>query len=613
MTNPCTCGTAAEARKILDGLRRGTSLVDGLAEKVVHDGITCAGTPEWLGSFVALLPSLDPADRVAALRLLWELTVDPAVPASLGRKGLLVDPPLPDGPCGSPSDNARACRRIVGPSLTAITPAPDADTVELDAWAALLSAVPEGFEMLPGLGVRGVLPLAVLAGSYERPELIAWFAARLAEETTRVAAAIGLRNAGFPDQPPSAAVAVLAAEAVAPTLDLWPWIRHSEAVDTYGRLLLDWPSAHREVVGAALAAEDEEVRYQGIGEAGRGLRCWRASGLVPLLVAAVDDPEPDVAEQAIVELSRGRLAGDVLLAVVGDPGMCRRAQASALRALARDGDERCLEPLLGELRTPALIADMTVAVQGMRHFADRIVPAVGEYLRGAAARSLWPRTRSVVRAVSGWPESIELVGEFTAFLEGEARVEALYALGDLGVPVTGLGAVQEPEARAAAAWALWRCAGELDAALTLLGDLLGGESPGRRAAALCAIRFGPAAEALRDPLRRLTEIGRDAATYAGTERLDEAVAACGALAAMGRPGEAPPAVLAAALRKRRDVDLVLTALERGAGRGDGVEALLTTLATDERRFTWPADAGDNDVADDERWQATARRLSTLPL
>jgi HEAT repeat protein len=575
MSNTCTCGTAAEARKLLGG----RVAVPDLAELVVHDGITCGGTPEWLGSFLAQWPSLGRTDRTAGLRLLWELTVDPAVPAALGRKGLTVDPPVLEGPCGSPTDNARACREVVAPALEVIAPPGDADAGELDGWAVLQSAL----DVRPGPEDH-VLAMAVLAGTYERRDLVPWFASR-----STVAAAIGLRNAGFPDPPPPSAVRVLAAEAVAPTLDLSPWIRHNEAVGTYGRLLLDWPSAHREVVVAALASSDPDVRHEGVGEAGRGLRCWRGNGpaLVPLLIPAVEDADPDVAEQAVVELSQlPHAAADVLLTVVLEPSRSRRARANALRALARDGDPRCLPPLLAELRSPALIADVSSAVLGMRRFADQIVPAIGDYLRGPNARAVWPRTRSVISAVSGWPESAELTGELTAFLDGEARSEALFALGELGAPIplsAGGGAAE--------AWARWRSGGDIEAALAVLEDLLSGDPPGRRAAALCVMRMGPAASELQKPLQRLTE-----------GELETAVAACAALAATGHPESAPPGVLAAALRARQDVDLVLGALEAGAGRGSGVEELVRTLAEDRVRFTWPA----GEITDDERWQARAR-------
>jgi hypothetical protein len=550
MSTTCTCGTAAEAQKALGGLR---SVAD-LADLVVHDGITCAGTPEWLGSFLKLLPTLGRTDRVAGLQLLWELTVDPAVPASLGRKGLMVDPPVVGGPCGSPTDNARTCREVVAPALEVIAPGGDADAQERDAWAVLLSAL----DVRPGPEDHE-LAMAVLAGTYERRELVPWFASR-----SSVAAAIGLRNAGFPDPPPLSVVRTLAAEAVAPSLGLSPWIRHSEAVGTYGRLLLDWPSAHREVVAAALTSADPDVRHEGVGEAGRGLRCWRGSGpaLVPLLVSAAGDASPDVAQEAVVQLSRlPHAAPDVLLAVVLDPeSSSRRARANALRALARDGDPRCLPPLLEELRSPALIADVSSAVLGMRRFADQIVPAVGEYLRGPAARSLEPRTRSVIRAVSDWPESASLAGEFEAFQDGET------------------------------AWTLWRDGGDLGAAFAVLRDALSSDP---RAAALCTIRFGPAASELHEPLRQLARAD-----------LDVAVAACGALAAIGHPESVPPAVLAAALRARQDVDLVLRTLEQGASREEGIDELLTTLATGELRFTWPT----GEIPDDERWQSTAQRL-----
>jgi hypothetical protein len=219
-----------------------------------------------------------------------------------------------------------------------------------------------------------------------------------------------------------------------------------------------------------------------------------------------------------------------------------------LRALARDGDPRCLSPLIEELRSPALIADVSSAVLGMRRFADQIVPVIGEYLRGPSARELRPRTRSVIRAVSDWPESADL----KTLLDGENA----WTLCDLGAAFAAL-------------------------------------SSDPRAAALCAIRLGPAASEMHEPLRQLTQAD-----------LDVAVAACGALAAIGHPESVPPGVLAAALRARQDVDLVLKALEQGASRGEGVAALLTTIATDELRFTWPT----GEIADDERWRAIAQRL-----
>jgi hypothetical protein len=625
----CDCKMPADTAQALEAFRRERLGVAELAAELLRDGAPSSRADLLIDPVLDHLLQANGTDRSIALNLLWELTVDPRVPSTLGLRADAPESPAPvtrQDCTNDPQVHTRASRRVLRSRWHQLIPLLTMDAESAGPVTAVLSTLHEDADAVapqliaafdqspPGTAQRSAILLAgaVLAGSAPGmlPGYYDWFNSVFAGDPDggiRQAAALGLRNIGWP-QPPSGAVSDMLTDGDAMSeLDLTPWVNGSANFSNMAVLLLDWPDPLTRHVRNGMHNTDSDVRASAVSVAWKGLRRWRrgTDELSTALAEAVGDPEPFVAEQAAsVVCWLPHVPRQPLYDAFRQSGASRRIRAYALLGLGRAGDERVVEELISEVRTPALIAAVGPAVAGLRRHADGLVAAIGDYLRLPSSQRNTKRTASVLSTIADWPEAAGLVEEISALVDAAAGPEVYDALGAISeVSDDTIAQIrraaenhQSPLAQAAAIKALWRVTGE--SSLPSLGMMLNGSLVEELHASLAAAVLGPAAMMLSG---RLTEI----ATSTGDAQVASAASMARLAIDPGVPVRTDP--FRTLLQRKRDAELALDALAMVSRPDEQTVVILQAIVDDELRYTWPR-SSDKAIVDDERIRATTVRI-----
>ncbi|MFI0484391.1 HEAT repeat domain-containing protein [Actinomadura sp. 9N215] len=245
------------------------------------------------------------------------------------------------------------------------------------------------------------------------------------------------------------------------------------------------------------AAASTEKRVQAVHRAGQVMRTWRAgaAGLLPpladLLTDADTEAEAEVVKEAVWEIKQGgpdiALVTDRLPALLGTSGLDHPYDliaGSALEALGRAGDARCVPALAADLAEPRLSFNPAPALAGMKEHADALLGPVREFLdepkkgTGFAGNHL----TNVMIGLAAWGDrALPLLPDMISLLERRKAVphvaRALAALGPAAadaVPVLRrfLGRKHGPQASQNAAWAIWRITGDGEEPLRFLSGAI---------------------------------------------------------------------------------------------------------------------------------------------
>ncbi|MEV0607888.1 hypothetical protein AB0I61_16150 [Polymorphospora rubra] len=291
----------------------------------------------------------------------------------------------------------------------------------------------------------------------------------------RVAAAVALLRAGLP-WPDGAVTAVVAAIDDGAIVE-YCWAHGGEwsaelVVATSAPVALD-------LLDQLLKGREPKTRKLGLYAAAERYDVSRSAPrqIVPLVAAAVHDPDPDVRERAVSALSRagaaaGRYADLLAGLAAGFPEVAgSRAftpEFQAVSALARLGDPRWIEPVC------AAAAAGHPSPWSLR--AARPGPAVLAAVRRRLADE--PARADVLARVLGTWHATEAVPELLAALphDGPEVAGALLAIGhDEPAAVPHLRARVTRTGDATAAVAIWRITGDARPLLDLLERVLSGE------------------------------------------------------------------------------------------------------------------------------------------
>ncbi|BCJ69732.1 hypothetical protein GCM10009779_08100 [Polymorphospora rubra] len=291
----------------------------------------------------------------------------------------------------------------------------------------------------------------------------------------RVAAAVALLRAGLP-WPDGAVTAVVAAIDDGAIVE-YCWAHGGE----WSAELVVATSAPvaRELLDQLLKADKPKTRELGLYAASERCDVSRSAPpqLVPLVAAAVNDPDPDVRQGAVSALSRagaaaGRYADLLAGLAAGFPDVAGArgftSEYQAVNALARLGDPRWIDPVCAAAaaghRTPW-------SVRGAR-LEPAVLAAVRQRLADEPARA------DVLAFVLGTWRAPEAVPELLAALphEGPEAAGALLAIGhDDPAAVPHLRARVTRTGDPAAALAVRRITGDARPLLDLLDTVLSGK------------------------------------------------------------------------------------------------------------------------------------------
>ena len=386
-----------------------------------------------------------------------------------------------------------AVRRMVPYTLAACR---DQARELVPALAACLPHEPD-----PAAKASIVLAATTLAGEGGTTDAdTAWLAGLLGDgqaAPVRLAAAVGLAwstPSALPDGVVATMAATLADRSAAELTRLaWctDWVE-ALAFDALGERI----PARVELVLRLLQAGDAEVRQRATLLAGSLLRGWRSPSvrLLPALAALLRDPHEQVRAATARQLAdappEAAAVADALAAALGDP--TPDVADSALVALARLADPRCLPALQAALQQPAPASDepaelliggrplaIAAALRGpgllervagllgpMHAHAAELLPLVRQRLRDL------PDSNALVSLLSGvqdlGPAAAEVVPELVELLNRPLhRDHVIQILGGMGPAAAPAGPAlrpflthQDPMVALAAAQALWQITGD---------------------------------------------------------------------------------------------------------------------------------------------------------
>lgn len=322
----------------------------------------------------------------------------------------------------------------------------------------------------------------------ERP--LGWLRERGADRRreVRAAAAVALLWCGVDDLGDELLRAVTdEIQATESALDDQLWVLEGGRTGFLTSALDLHPGAQLRLVRDALAVP----RPEAVHRAGQVMRAWRAgpAELLPALAALLTDDEADIVKDAVWEIKQGgpdiALVADSLVPLLGLSDDL--IAGSALEALGRVGDPRCVAALAADLADPRLSFHPSAALGGMSAHSDVLLDLVREFLddprkgTGFAGNYL----NSVLAGLAAWGDrALPLLPDLISLLERRkgvpAAARALAALGPAAadaVPVLRryLGRKHGPQNSENAAWAIWRITGDGDEPLRFLsGTLRGG-------------------------------------------------------------------------------------------------------------------------------------------
>jgi HEAT repeat protein len=360
---------------------------------------------------------------------------------------------------------------------------------ETDLASVLQEKAPR--ERDPGAAASIVLAVGDMTCDRDAPPvdwLTEWFVVSEAPDV-RAAAGAGLLWCGVKDLPEGVLEALTEViKAPESALDGQLWVLDGGRAKFLSSALEGHPAAQIQVAREALATFDARKKVDAIRRAGEVMRTWRAApaALLPGLAQPATDEDRDVREAAVWEIKQGgpavALVADALSALLTDPEEI--IAGSALEALARAGEERCLSALVTDLAEPKLAFNPAPAIAGMADHVDELLPHVHAYLRepnkgsGFAGNYLV----NVLKGVHGWgAAALPLLPDLISLLEQRKAVPAVArVLGVLGtaaadsVPLLRgyLGRKHGRQVREQSAWALWRITGEAQEPLRVLTPAL---------------------------------------------------------------------------------------------------------------------------------------------
>ncbi|MFI0406091.1 HEAT repeat domain-containing protein [Actinomadura sp. 3N508] len=214
---------------------------------------------------------------------------------------------------------------------------------------------------------------------------------------------------------------------------------------------------------------------------GEIMRTWRAAP-AELLPALADLLTTDLTKEAIWEIKQGgpdiALVADALLPLLTHPDDL--IAGSALEALARTGDARCIHALAADLAEPRLSFHPSAALAGMKDHTAALLTPIQEFLATPKKGTDFAGNYliSILKALPTWgDQALPLLPELITLLERRkavpATAEALAALGPAAteaVPALRrfLGRKHGPHTSQNAAWALWQITGEAEEPLRYL-------------------------------------------------------------------------------------------------------------------------------------------------
>ncbi|TMQ91149.1 hypothetical protein ETD83_32185 [Actinomadura soli] len=243
----------------------------------------------------------------------------------------------------------------------------------------------------------------------------------------------------------------------------------------------DHPAPQIQVARDALAVPTTSAVHR----AGEVMRTWRAAP-AELLPPLADLLASDFTKDAVWEIKQGgpdiALVTDSLLPLLNDADDL--IAGSALEALARAGDARCVQALAADLAEPRLSFHPSAALAGMKEHANTLLAPIREFLAapkkgtGFAGNHL----TSVMKALATWDDrALPLLPEMIALLERRkavpATAQALAALGPAAAEAVPflrrfLGRKHGPQTSQNAAWALWQITGDAEEPLRYLQGTL---------------------------------------------------------------------------------------------------------------------------------------------
>ncbi|WP_165969398.1 hypothetical protein [Actinomadura sp. KC06] len=313
-----------------------------------------------------------------------------------------------------------------------------------------------------------------------------------ARREVRAAAAVALLWCGADDLDDDGLQAITAEiQADESALDGQLWVLDGGRTGFLTSALDQSPAPQISLARDALATgtADAERRVQAVHRAGQIMRTWRAgpAGLLPPLARLLADDDAEVVKEAVWEIKQGgpdiALVADRLLPLLDTDVLDHPRDliaGSALEALGRAGDARCVPALAADLDGPRLSFNPGPAIAGMKEHADALLEPVRAFLdepkkgTGFAGNHLM----NVLTGLAEWGDRAQpLLPDMISLLERRKAVphvaRALAALGPAAadaVPVLRrfLGRKHGPQASQNAAWAIWQITGDGEEPLRFL-------------------------------------------------------------------------------------------------------------------------------------------------
>ncbi|WP_165950294.1 hypothetical protein [Actinomadura sp. GC306] len=376
------------------------------------------------------------------------------------------------------------------PAVRAAAPVVLADFPDHDP--DLVRPLREKAEAEEDAGAAASMVLAVgdiCADRDDRP--LGWLRDRAADprREVRAAAAVALvwcRVDDLNDDLLDAVTAEIQADESA--LDGQLWVRDGGRTGFLTAALSEHPAPQLRLARDALTVSDAEKRLDAVHRAGEVMRTWRAgpAELLPPLAELLTDDEGEVVRETAWEIKQGgpdiALVADRLLPLLDHHDDL--AAGSALEALARAGDARCVPALAADLADPRLSFDPAAGLSGMKEHAGALLGPVQEFLAdpkkgtGFAGNHL----ARVMAGLAAWGDrALPLLPDMISLLERRKAVpavaQALAALGPAAadaVPVLRrhLGRKHGPQVSQNAAWAIWQITGDGEEPLRFLSGTL---------------------------------------------------------------------------------------------------------------------------------------------
>ncbi|MFC4052738.1 hypothetical protein ACFOY4_23880 [Actinomadura syzygii] len=300
-------------------------------------------------------------------------------------------------------------------------------------------------------------------------------------------------------------------------LDDQLWVLDGGRVGFFTSALDLHPGAQIGLARDALAVPDTAAVHR----AGQVMRAWRAgpAELLPALAGLLGNGETEVVKDAVWEIKQGgpdiALVADALVPLLGHTHDL--IAGSALEALGRVGDPRCVAALAADLAEPRLSFHPSAALGGMSAHADVLLDSVREFLSDPKKGTGFGGNylNSVLAGLAAWGDrALPLLPDLISLLERRKGVpfaaRALAALGPSAadaVPVLRryLGRKHGPQNSENAAWAIWRITGDGEEPLRFLSGTLRDGPDDEDAERLFAL--GPAAEPALPLLDETTPAG----------------------------------------------------------------------------------------------------------